>query len=148
MTLTTLILSLAVGYGSPVDAHQTACLAEAIWFESRDQPISGQVAVAVTVMNRVGSAGYPNTICEVVNQPYQFSYTLMTERERLDKLNSANSIDSIAKELAARIAIQAVSGGFDDMHLSMHYYNPDKASPKWAKAFDNSIKIGDHRFLW
>jgi spore germination cell wall hydrolase CwlJ-like protein len=148
MTLTTLILSLAVGYGAPVDANQVQCLSEAIWFESRSEPIAGQVAVAITIMNRVGSAGYPDTVCEVVNQPYQFSYTLLPKQERARQLKEANKIDSIAKELAVRIALQAITGGFNDMHVSQHYYNPDKASPKWAASFDHSMSIGSHRWVW
>lgn len=148
MTLTQLILSLAVGFGQPIDYKQADCLARTIWFEARDQPVAGQVAVAVTVMNRVHSSGYPNTVCEVVNQPYQFSYTLLPKEELERQLREANKIDAIAKELAVRIALQAIAGGFKDMHVSQHYYNPDKASPKWANSFDNSFKLGQHKWVW
>lgn len=148
MTLTQLILSLAVGFGQPIDYQQANCLSQAIWFESRNQPVVGQVAVAVTIMNRVKSSGYPNTVCEVVNQPYQFSYTLLPKDELERQLREANKIDAIAKELAVRIALQAITGGFDDMHVSLHYYNPDKASPKWAKSFGNNFKLGQHKWVW
>ncbi len=44
------------------------CLANAIYFESRGEPVRGQIAVAQVVMNRVFSAYYPNTVCGVVYQ--------------------------------------------------------------------------------
>lgn len=44
------------------------CLAENIYFESRDDNYAGQTAVADVVLNRVHSDKYPNTICEVVRQ--------------------------------------------------------------------------------
>jgi len=42
------------------------CLAAAIFFEARDQPIDGQRAVADVVMNRVESNRWPDGICGVV----------------------------------------------------------------------------------
>jgi spore germination cell wall hydrolase CwlJ-like protein len=51
------------------------CLAAAIFFEARDQPIDGQRAVADVVMNRVESNRWPDGICGVVFQDYQFSFT-------------------------------------------------------------------------
>lgn len=49
---------------------QIDCLAEVIYFESRNQPISVQFRVGQVVLNRVDDNGglFPNSICEVVNQ--------------------------------------------------------------------------------
>ena len=44
------------------------CLAEAIYFEARGEPIEGQVAVAEVVLNRVDDRRYPKTVCGVTNQ--------------------------------------------------------------------------------
>jgi spore germination cell wall hydrolase CwlJ-like protein len=59
---------------------QWRCLAEAIYFEARGEPLAGQIAVAEAVLNRVDSPHYPDTICAVTNQGVgrgracQFSY--------------------------------------------------------------------------
>ena len=45
-----------------------ACVALAMYFEARGEPVAGQLAVANVVMNRVESSRYPNTPCEVVTQ--------------------------------------------------------------------------------
>jgi len=44
------------------------CLATAIYFEARSEPLDGQVAVANVIMNRVASDKFPNSPCEVVKQ--------------------------------------------------------------------------------
>jgi len=44
------------------------CLANAIYFESRSEPVRGQMAVAQVVVNRAFSGFYPEDICGVVYQ--------------------------------------------------------------------------------
>ena len=44
------------------------CLAKNIYFESRNQPKLGQIAVGQVTMNRVNSRRFPNTVCDVVRQ--------------------------------------------------------------------------------
>src|SRR3954464_11035076 len=50
------------------------CLAKAVYFESRGEPIEGQLAVAEVVMNRAASGRYPTSLCEVITQKAQFSF--------------------------------------------------------------------------
>ncbi|HEY0223932.1 MAG TPA: cell wall hydrolase, partial [Pseudolabrys sp.] len=49
-------------------ARAERCLANAIYFEARSEPIRGQMAVAQVVVNRAFSGFYPNDICGVVYQ--------------------------------------------------------------------------------
>lgn len=44
------------------------CMAEAIYFESGNQPFVGKMAVGEVIMNRVYHVGFPDTICGVVRQ--------------------------------------------------------------------------------
>ena len=44
------------------------CLSKNIYFESRNQPTLGQIAVGQVTMNRVNSPRFPNTVCGVVRQ--------------------------------------------------------------------------------
>lgn len=53
---------------------QVTCLALAVYYEARGEPLEGQKAVAAVVMNRVNSPRFPDTACEVVFQPRQFSF--------------------------------------------------------------------------
>ena len=42
------------------------CLSLNIYYEARNQPLRGQMAVAEVVLNRVADDRFPDTICEVV----------------------------------------------------------------------------------
>ena len=51
------------------------CLATAVYFEARGEPLEGQLAVAQAIRNRVASGRYASSICGVVRQPGQFTYS-------------------------------------------------------------------------
>jgi spore germination cell wall hydrolase CwlJ-like protein len=57
-----------LGLAGPARAKAEKCLANAVYFESRDEPVRAQIAVAQVVMNRVFSPFYPNDVCGVVYQ--------------------------------------------------------------------------------
>ncbi len=71
--LTTLIASMDAADAVASDS-ELRCLATAVYFESRGEPLEGQLAVAQAIINRVESGRYASDICGVINQPKQFSY--------------------------------------------------------------------------
>jgi spore germination cell wall hydrolase CwlJ-like protein len=61
----------------PVDgelSRDMRCLAQAIYFEARGEPLDGQLAVARVVINRAESDAFPDDYCGVVTQRAQFSF--------------------------------------------------------------------------
>ncbi len=54
--------------------QEARCLAGAIYFESKGEPLTGQLAVADVILNRIRSGRFAGTICSVVTQPGQFSF--------------------------------------------------------------------------
>lgn len=50
------------------------CLAGAIYFEARGEPLAGQLAVAEVIINRTESRRFGGDVCSVVTQPGQFSF--------------------------------------------------------------------------
>ena len=50
------------------------CLALNVYHEARGASIEAQFNTAQVVMNRVASDDFPDTVCEVVEQPAQFSW--------------------------------------------------------------------------
>ncbi len=50
------------------------CLAGAIYFESKGEPLTGQLAVAEVIINRAKSGRFPTDVCAVVKQRGQFSF--------------------------------------------------------------------------
>lgn len=50
------------------------CLSSVLHYEARGEPLEGKLAVAEVVLNRVEHHRFPDTVCEVVTQPRQFSW--------------------------------------------------------------------------
>lgn len=130
---------------SSFSKKQKTCLANAIYFESRSEPIDGQTAVAQVVMNRVKNPTYPNTICGVVYQNQhrrnacQFSFAC----DRIpDRIRSKQAWDT-----AWKIANQVVNGEvwMKSIGSSTHYH-ATYVRPRWARTMKRLKKIGLHIF--
>jgi hypothetical protein len=119
--------------------RQQDCLANAVYFEARGEPIEGQLAVAEVVLNRMRSGRYPTTICEVVTQPWQFSFVRRGVIPRADRRS-----ESWRRAVAvARIAQAGASRLLPDDVL---WYHADYVSPSWGRRLDRNTKIGLHIF--
>lgn len=71
MTLASLVTRLrSVVAGN----REMECLAGAIYFESKSEPLAGQLAVGEVIANRTQSGRFPKSYCGVVYQPGQFSF--------------------------------------------------------------------------
>jgi len=52
-----------IGFMDAAQGSEQKCLAEAIYFEARDQGPLGMLAVGVVIQNRVDHPNYPDTVC-------------------------------------------------------------------------------------
>jgi len=114
------------------------CLALNIYNEARGESLAGQYAVAHVVMNRVAAPNWKNTVCAVVYQHAQFSWTL--------KRFTVNDEDSL--NLAIKVAVDVIDGNYTtELTCADHYYNPNVVNPNWATNMKLDSVIGSHRFL-
>ena len=127
------------------------CLALNIYFESRNQPIEGQVAVSQVVLERVKSKKYPDTICEVVFQGPTYSWSVnypIKDRCQFswycDGL-SDKPRDEIAWLNSLEVAEKVYYGLTDTVKGATHYHSV-KVDPWWAKYKVKVKQIGDHIF--
>ena len=61
--------------GSDPGSRELECLAVGIYFESKSEPLAGQLAVGEVIANRANSNGrFPSTYCGVLFQRGQFSF--------------------------------------------------------------------------
>jgi Cell Wall Hydrolase len=58
---------------APQNFSERECLARAMFYEAHVHDHASLMAVGTVLANRLESRKYPNTYCEVANQPYQFS---------------------------------------------------------------------------
>ena len=116
------------------------CLAKNIYFESRNQPTLGQIAVGQVTMNRVNSPKFPNTVCGVVKQKDQFSWYWDSKSDKpYEKKAFEISLDIAERMLSERDYYIVV--GKDATH-----YHASYVSPYWAKKFTRLKKVGTHIF--
>src|SRR5215467_9164061 len=126
------------------EARERRCLATAIYFEARGEPLRGQIAVGQVILNRVRSPMFPQTICGVVYQGQmhpgcQFSFACdgRTDVPRPD------ARWDLAQKLAKRITAGEV--WLPEVGYST-YYHADYVSPQWKSAMNKIDSIGRHIF--
>jgi spore germination cell wall hydrolase CwlJ-like protein len=126
------------------EAREQRCLATAIYFEARGEPVRGQVAVAQVILNRVRSPLFPQTICGVVYQGQmhpgcQFSFTCDGHTDNPRNDNQWALARSIAKK---------IMGGelwLPEIGYST-YYHANYVNPYWKGDMSKIDKIGRHIF--
>ena len=127
------------------------CLALNIYFESRNQPIEGQVAVSQVVLERVKSKKYPNTVCEVVFQGPTYSWSVNYPiRDRCQFSWYCDGLSDKPKDKTAwlnslEVAEKVYYGLTDTVKGATHYHSV-KVDPWWAKYKVKIKQIGDHIF--
>lgn len=73
------------------------CLAGAIYFESKGEPLTGQLAVAEVIINRAKSGRFPTDVCAVVKQRGQFSFVRGGQIPTITKGASYRTAIAVAK---------------------------------------------------
>jgi spore germination cell wall hydrolase CwlJ-like protein len=126
----------AFGGSSPTD-DDMECLAGAIYFESKGEPLVGQLAVAEVIINRANSGRYPKTLCGVVKQPSQFSFVRGGRIPAIPK-NSAHWRKAVA---IAHIARNDLADSPVPTALSFH---ATYVSPRWK--MKRIATVGNHVF--
>lgn len=121
----------------PFSAQDLSCMAEAIYFEARGESARGQAAVAEVILNRVDSRAFPSSVCGVINQPYQFSYTIGGKK----RINNKT-----AYQRALVIAEAALSGAPRELTGGATYFHTPAVRPNWSRKFQRTVQIGSHIF--
>lgn len=126
-------------------AKAERCLANAIYWESRSEPIKGQEAVAQVVMNRVFSPFYPNDVCAVVYQnahrrlSCQFTFACDGKRKVINERGAWARANRIARQtLDGKIYVTAVA-------KSTHYH-ATYVHPYWTREMRKMVRYGIHNF--
>ncbi|MDC1339057.1 cell wall hydrolase [Planktomarina temperata] len=128
----------------PTGGKQWACLAEAIYFEARGEPVEGQFAVAEVILNRVDSPKFPNSICKVVRQgtgrkhACQFSYNCDGKLEYIANGSAYDQTKRVARVSMDRKTRPLTKGAT--------FYHATFVSPSWARSFQHVATIGVHKF--
>jgi len=134
---------LAIASNMPLESHKRIasekdinCIAENIYHEARGEGEDGMLAVANVTLNRYFHSAFPNTICDVVHQPHQFSWTKSKKK----------IIETESFKTAKRVAEFVLAYSEDITSGSLYFHNTSIKSPKWTKSLQIAGIIGNHIF--
>jgi N-acetylmuramoyl-L-alanine amidase len=124
--------------GSYPGSRELECLTTGIYFESKGEPLAGQLAVGKVIANRAQSGGrFPSTYCGVLFQRSQFSFI---------RGHSLPSVSRSNRQWQTAVAIaKIVDQGLKDSAVgSALFFHARYVSPGWH--LKRVASIGNHVF--
>jgi N-acetylmuramoyl-L-alanine amidase len=123
--------------GSTPGSRQLECLAVGIYFESKSEPLEGQLAVGHVIANRANSGRFPSSYCGVLFQRGQFSFV---------RGQSYPSIARSSRQWHNAVAVAKIVD--QELHRSpvgkALFFHAKRVSPRWRLTRVGSV--GNHVF--
>ena len=108
-------------------------LAKLVHAEARGESYRGKVAVAASVLNRVKSSSFPNTIAGVIYQ--KGAYTCVDDGQI-----------NLSPDAESKKAAQDAINGWDPTSGCIYYFNPNTATSGWIWTRPQVLTICKHIF--
>ena len=136
----------SIADAAPINCDQIrndeqVCLACNLYHEARGEEELGIAAVAMVTLNRVQSSRYPDSICKVVWQKSQFSWTNDGKSDQIyDALRWENVLRISKMVLDKTLSISKIDPGV----LWYHRYDIEK---DWSNKMQVAAVVGNHKFF-
>lgn len=114
-------------------ADSYKCMVENVWHEARGEGIKGMHAVALVTMNRAKQRH--KTVCEIVYEPRQFSWTATVTGYL------PSNIDDVRRAVA-----NVMTNNVNDFTNGATHYHASHVNPLWAGDMQRVAIIGKHHF--
>ena len=121
---------------SVTQANEFQCMLKNIYHEARGDTVEGMQAVALVTLNR--AAEKDKTVCEIVYEHKQFSWTAMKNIRNKALTDNVNAVYVVASD--------AIAGRLHDITNGATYYHAKSVKPYWVKAVTKVGAIGAHIF--
>jgi spore germination cell wall hydrolase CwlJ-like protein len=120
-----------------IDDAELNCLAIGVYYESKGEPLEGQLAVAEVILNRAESGRFPRSVCGVLKQRGQFSFV---------RGGQLPQPPEGARAWKTALAVARVARGdiWDSKVSNALYFHARYVSPGWRRARVGSV--GNHIF--
>ena len=119
-------------------SRELECLAAGIYFESKSEPLAGQLAVGHVIANRADSGRFASTYCGVLFQRGQFSFVRGHSWPHIAK-------DGRQWKTAVAIAQIVDQDLMDSAAPSALYFHAKRVHPGWK--MKRVASIGNHVFF-
>ncbi len=116
--------------------RELRCVAIGVYYESKGEPLSGQLAVANVILNRAASGRYPSSACAVLTQRSQFSFV------RGGRLPTPPNNAAWRRALA--VAQVAERNLWENPAPRALFFHANYVSPNWRRP--RVATIGNHIF--
>lgn len=123
--------------GSDPGSRELECLAVGIYYESKSEPLAGQLAVGEVIANRAKSGRFAPTFCGVLFQRSQFSFV---------RGHSYAPVPRASRQWHNAVAVAKIVD--QKLHLSTVpralFFHAKRVSPRWRLSRVGSV--GNHVF--
>jgi spore germination cell wall hydrolase CwlJ-like protein len=123
-----------------VDPKELECMAKNIYFEANTEGYQGKLAVATVTLNRSNSKKYPETICGVVWQRGQFSWT------RDGKSDHVRDHEKYLESLRVAEQVLIYEKRSNLISSNVKYFHRNTIRPRWSYKMKRVVQIGKHVF--
>jgi spore germination cell wall hydrolase CwlJ-like protein len=119
-------------------SRELECLAVGIYFESKSEPLTGQLAVGQVIANRANSKGrFPSSYCGVLFQRSQFSFIRGKSLPRVPRESRQwQTAVAVAKIVDQDLKDSSVGNAL--------FFHAKHVSPRWR--LKRVASIGNHIF--
>ena len=123
--------------GSDPGSRELECLAVGIYYESKSEPLAGQLAVGQVIANRAKSGRFASTYCGVLFQRSQFSFVRGHSYAPVPRASRLwqNAV-AVAKIVDQKLHSSAVPNAL--------FFHAKRVSPRWRLSRVGSV--GNHVF--
>lgn len=122
------------------------CLAMALYFEVRSEPLAEQYRVAEVIMNRVDSPKYPADVCAVIKQDLgrgdhdcQFSFYCDGKNETI------HNAEAFERSLGVSVDV-LITSRVPLLPKNTMWYHTRDVAPSWATRLERVNSDGAHFF--
>ncbi len=119
----------ASGYST----NDLTLMARAVYGEARGESLTGEVAVAAVILNRLKNPLFPNSVSGVIFQSGAFT-------------SVADGQIWLNPDAEAKKAVNYAISGWDPSGGALYYFNPQTATSAWIWSRPQIKQIGKHIF--
>jgi spore germination cell wall hydrolase CwlJ-like protein len=114
-------------------AAELRCMELNLYYEARGEGKAGMLAVGHVTLNRAKSKNFPNTICGVVYQPWQFSWV------KTKKVPKNKRVPKHIREIAYKLVVEKKYPDNTAGSLFFHNHTVGPFDGKFKKTIGNHI---------
>lgn len=123
--------------GSDPGSRELECLAVGIYYESKSEPLAGQLAVGQVIANRAKSGRFASTYCGVLFQRSQFSFVRGKSYAPVPRSSRLwHNAVAVAKIVDQKLHVSMVPKAL--------FFHAKRVSPRWRLTRVGSV--GNHIF--